>query len=266
MEINNLAPSMISNNPISQNFYLHAHFLPSLHEKMKVQKTNNLVFIDCGLSCDTFNILYITNGFEVTHNELNTAIKHYEKKAYNYCLWVDEENLTENVGQLLRQLKIHEAGNEQGMILTLDNYKVEPVAGDIRLVTDEDQIREFAELLATAWTPPDEHVVRYYDQVAASILTNKHAISFYLYYQNNKPVSAMEIFPSDHQTSGIYNLVTLEAYRGAGIGTKMMKFALNQLINNNFKRVVLQASDDGLNIYSGLGFEETARYFEFQKI
>ncbi len=265
MDTNIFSTQQVSHNPVSQNFYLHSHYIPSLHDNMEVVSTKNLIYTDAGISCDSFNIIYITNGFEVTFDELRQAINHYESKDFKYCLWTDQENLTDNLGQQLRKLQVYEVGNEPGMMYSLPGQNgINQSAENIRKVVNDEMVTSFATILASAWNPPDQDVIQYYQTVAKTMIQNPLDISYFLYYLNNKPVAVMEIFPSDTHTAGIYNLVTLAAYRGAGIGTEMMKFALNYLTEKSFTKVILQASEAGLSIYKKLGFEEVSRYFEFQ--
>ncbi len=265
METNMLATDQVSNNPVSQNFYLHSHYLSSLQPDMQVVKTKNLIYTDANLSCDSFNIIYVVNGFEISHQELNQAIRHFDDKNFDYCIWVDQENLTENLGQILRKLKIYEVGNEPGMLYSISsNTNHKALTSDIRKVANPQMVDEFATILASAWTPPDNQVISYYKTIAPSMIQNPNNVGFYLYYQNSKPVAVMEIFPTDQNTAGIYNLVTLAAYRGAGIATKLMQFALSHLAQTGYSKVVLQSSEDGLSIYKKLGFDEVTRYYEFQ--
>lgn len=62
---------------------------------------------------------------------------------------------------------------------------------------------------------------------------------------------------------GIYNVMTKETFRGKGFGREMFQFLLNQT-NDKQKPVVLQASDDGKNIYKRFGFIDVGEIVVFE--
>lgn len=122
---------------------------------------------------------------------------------------------------------------------------------------------DFAEVISLNWTPADHNVLKYFRETAASYLEPGNGISLALYYQDDKPVAVIELFPSDKGTLGIYGLATLASYRGKGIGSAMMDFALNRVKADQYKVAVLQASEDGINIYEQYGFRTVTDYFEY---
>src|ERR1700742_2417288 len=101
---------------INDNFLYHSIFLQSLTPDMEVVKTEGLSYADSGLSCDTFNIIYITNG-NLQPNELAEAINHFNAKQFEFCIWINEENRTENVMKVMNSFGLQEAGSDPGIIL-----------------------------------------------------------------------------------------------------------------------------------------------------
>lgn len=124
---------------IRTNFIRHASLLPSLTGNMEVQRRSHLIFVDCGLSCDTFNIVFITDGQQLSLSELKGAIEHYRQKKFDFCVWVDDRNLTGNVRDILSEAGLSEVGNEPGMYLNLEDYKSVDKVGLINKVVDKEQ-------------------------------------------------------------------------------------------------------------------------------
>lgn len=251
-------------NQINQNFALHTHLLPSLTAGMEVFKRPQLIFADSGLSCDTFNIIYVLTGDGLQLEELREAVAHYRQKENAFCLWINQHNLTPSVLGYLGELGLSEAGGEPGMCLDLGTYEPKTPEGAIRRVQTLEELQAFAEVTSLNWSPPDVHVLTYYKRVAPSLLSGSGGIELYCYYLEGRAVSVLELFPSDAVTAGLYNLSTLASFRGRGIGTAMMRFALNRLKELGFERAVLQASEDGVDIYKRLGFKELTRFYEFK--
>lgn len=249
---------------IRTNFIRHASLLPSLTGNMEVQRRRHLIFVDCGLSCDTFNIVFITDGQQLPLSELKGAVDHYRQKKFDFCVWVDDRNLTGNARDILPEAGLSEVGNEPGMYLSLEDYKSVDNVGQINKVVDKEQVEYFAQMLATAWSPPDSNVVSYFQRVSETLLTGKHEVALFIYHHDGQPASLIELFPDENKTAGIYNLFTLPDFRGKGIATALMNFSLDHLKKQGFETVILQASEDGLEIYKRLGFKVASRFYEFQ--
>jgi len=67
------------------------------------------------------------------------------------------------------------------------------------------------------------------------------------------------------QSAGIYDLVTLDDYRRRGIGSAMFQHLLKEASNENRRFCVLQASKDGLGIYTKAGFRTTGDVHTFER-
>jgi ribosomal protein S18 acetylase RimI-like enzyme len=250
---------------IDQNFNLHACRIPGTTKGMKVNLLPGLTFVDSGLSCDTFNIIHITSASMVSENELLSAVNHFRKKNFAFCIWVSRENLDDKVSGILKRASVGMQNMEPGMVLDLSKYatKQDPLYGNITIAKTEAGVRDFAEVIAVNWNPPDENVRKFFKLSAGHYLNPKHKIQLVLYYEDGRPVSVLEMFGSNHDTLGLYSLATLSTHRGKGIGSALMKFALNIAKSEGYKRVVLQASEDGIGIYRKYGFEIMTNYYEF---
>lgn len=65
------------------------------------------------------------------------------------------------------------------------------------------------------------------------------------------------------ESYGIYDVMTKETFRGKGYGSEMFQFLLNQTKDKQ-KPVVLQASEDGKNIYKRFGFIDIGEMVVFE--
>jgi GNAT superfamily N-acetyltransferase len=251
-------------NLIDENFNLHSWKIPALTNGMNVVKSSGVSYVDSGLSCDTFNIIHITHGKTVLAKNIVDAVNYFKTKGLAYCLWTCKENLTENVRAAIEFLNLKQQNSEPGMLLSLANYQpVQNKSHENAVIGNNRKlIQNYAEVVAKNWTPTDLNVLEYYNKVTSTIL-NTNTIQFSVYYQDNKPVSAIELFSCDDKTVGLYGLATLETYRGKGIGTSLLTFALNKCKELGYSNVILQASEDGLGIYNKMGFIIYTEYYEF---
>lgn len=239
---------------INDNFLHHATFLQSRTPGMQTIHGGGLSYSDSGLSCDTFNILYITDAQAFNAADFHQAVRHYTAKQFDFCVWINEENLSSSVRNALANAGLSEAGNEPGMIIYLEEYSS---TGDVRKLNTLD---DFARLVSCNWQPPDQNVVDFYSRVKPV-----HS-EYFASYVNGEPVSVVELFPDTPANVGIYSLYTLPGYRGKGIATDLMKHCLHHLKSKGYITATLQAADDGLNIYKKLGFVPATRFYEFKKM
>jgi ribosomal protein S18 acetylase RimI-like enzyme len=251
---------------IDQNFNRHSWYVPSLIKDMHVVHTSSLSYTDSGLPCDTFNIIHVTNGSTLTKEELELVLSHYHRHNSRFCLWINSENRTPAVEVLLEEAGLAEANKEPGMVLDLTAYRPAEhnLFTNIVVASSEQHIADFATVVAANWTPPDAHVISYYKKTFPAFLDSSNNILLLTYYHEGQPVSVIELFPTDKNTIGLYSLATLEAFRGKGIGSAMMRFALNTAKEKEYTTAILQASEDGIGIYQRLGFQIKTTYFEFQ--
>lgn len=249
---------------IDQNFGQHSCQIIDQNREMDVFRHQGFTFTDSGLSCDTFNILHI-NGVDVDFAALEDAIQYYRNKQLEFCIWINEENLTGSLRQKFDSLNVHTAEGEKGMILDLIEYSppTSSLHANVQVVQSSDQLHSFSKAIAENWTPPDQHVISYYQKTQSQYLDPSSKIILLVYMDRSNGVSTIEMFPSDNQTIGLYGLTTLQEYRGKGIGSAMMSFALNKAKELGYKHVILQATEDGMGIYQKIGFQQITTYFEY---
>ena len=250
---------------IETNFNLHANMVPELTDGMHVHKSSNLTFVNSGLSCDTFNILHITNGSDIQKEELEQGINHYRNQNLDFCIWINDENLTSKVSSYFIDLGISVQGEEIGMTLDLTKYetKSHPLHSNIQQVTSDELLDSYSKVLASNWTPADQNVITYYQRTKDSFLDSSKGIILLIHHFDGVPVSTVELFPTDKKTIGIYGLATLESYRGKGIGSSMMSYILNTAKSLGYETAILQATEDGIGIYEKMGFVRHTKYYEF---
>ena len=250
---------------IAENFHLHACKIPAQIPGMQVMVTTNLAWVDSGLSCDTFNIIQVLNGRELTPVELQAAIDHFRKKDLAFCLWIDGEQLNDRVERLLSGQGVSKHNMDWGMSLDLARYELVTNAlhSQISQVATPADLTHWASAVAANWSPPDQHVPEFYRRASTPVLDAQNGIQLFSFRVKNQVAGTLEMFPSDKETVGLYSLATLAAFRGKGIGSAMMTFALNRAKSLGYRTAVLQASEDGIGIYRKLGFREITPFCEF---
>lgn len=253
----------MSQNTILKNFTLHSSMIPDQTMGMEVVTIGNLKTVNSGLPCDTFNTIHVEGSFN--SEELHEALNLFKANTFPFCCWISKEFLSEQSLQCLKDAGLHCQAEEVGMILDLTHYT--PVKSEkhqhIKRATTPEMIREFGNVIAENWSPPDQQVIAFYEKTAKHFIAEQERISLFTYDQGKTPVATVEVFASNDQVVGIHGLATLEDTRGQGIGSALMTKALNDAKSKGFKSAVLLATPDGLGIYKKLGFQTSTTFYEY---
>lgn len=93
--------------------------------------------------------------------------------------------------------------------------------------------------------------------------------TMYAYVLNGKYVAGMSLCPVDNKTIYLSYLVVKEEYRNQGIGTKMIKYALQTVKNEGYSYVILKVDNDNTEaekLYKKLGFTVIEKSCEITKM
>lgn len=244
-------------NLTRQNFIAKAVFIARQLPSMKVADFTSFLRIDCGIPSNTFNVVVLRDDYNIAH-VLAHGIDHFIAKGFPMALWCWES---------ARQFRIHEALLQRGLAHTetniamyMDDTVVVPqieVPPQFTVVqaSESAMIQQYGEILGGFFgdTPEATHVRAYYRYLSGLPLQKLKYMPFFLGYYDGEAVAAGSLFV-DEQTVGIYDLVTRRQWRKQGFGTAMFHHLLEQAKQFRRKYWVLQASPDGISIYSKAGF------------
>jgi hypothetical protein len=177
---------------IDNNFNLHACKIPGMTKGMIVTRLPGLTYVDSGLSCDTFNIIHITNGSLLTEQDCLQAVNYFRNKGLAFCIWISNENITPNVHDILNRASLKQQNKEPGMELDLSVYKPSQNAlyDNIIIANTPQAVNDFAEVVACNWSPPDENIRKYFAMTTAAYADAANEVSLAIYYQDGMPFCA----------------------------------------------------------------------------
>lgn len=251
---------------IKKNFERHFTLLPSLIPEMNVDQQEGLIYSDSGLPCDTFNIAFVHDSEKLASQSLRNIGNHFKSKSFPFCVWAEDDELVNN--------KLSDAGFEIAaeditMALRLDQYETKRVVKSgikIEKIESQGQMMQAADVIAQNWSPPDQYVIEFYDKVASHLDIKNLPTHFFNLIFDDQVVGCVELCPTDENTAGIYGLAVLESYRRKGFGHQLMTHALDFAVQQKLKKVILQASEDGLGLYKRIGFKPVGKFQEWQLV
>ncbi|WP_437533848.1 GNAT family N-acetyltransferase [Sorangium sp. So ce726] len=249
------------------NMAVHASWaqerLPGAH----VVRGADLVLVDSGLPCDTFNfVLRARLDAATAQARVEQAIDHFRRTRRPFSWWVGPADEPENLGELLRTAGLEPAESEVGMAADLHALHADreaPRGLAIARVRTAAQLQDFARLLAANWTPPDPDVVRFYEMATPALLSDDAPLWLYVGYVGDTPVATSELAVGGG-VAGLYNISTAPAHRRQGIGRALTLRPLLDARDAGLRLAILQASADGLGLYSQIGFVATGQITEYK--
>lgn len=251
-------PSVVLANAADTNFVVHASWAPRQNRDMHVLTESGLVLVDSGLPCDTFNVICCARlTAEQAPPCIRKAIAYFQSVGRPFSWWGGPADQPSDLGNLLAEAGLAQAESVLAMaadLTDLPRYDLSPGGLEIRRVQTQAELSDFADVVASNWTPPDPSVQRFYTAAASALLMPDCPQWLYVGYINGQPVSAAEGVEGGG-VAGLYNICTREAHRRCGIGTAMTLQPLLVARERGIRTGVLQAVAKGVNIYFRLGFK-----------
>jgi GNAT superfamily N-acetyltransferase len=121
----------------------------------------------------------------------------------------------------------------------------------------------FAKISAANWSPPDPDVRPFYELAETALLAPDTPQWLYLGVLDTIPVATAELTVGGGLV-GVYNVSTVPAFRGRGIGTAMTHTPLAAAKDAGHRTAILQAAPDGVRVYQRLGFASFGTITEFK--
>jgi GNAT superfamily N-acetyltransferase len=233
---------------------------------MRVE-VGELVLVDSGLACDTFNVVCRARLAPETAGEaIRSAVAHFAEVGRPFSWWLCPGDEPSDLGARLIAAGLRRAEEEVAMAADLSALPPAEPSPDLRIVrvNSAEGLGDFARIVAAGWSPPDPDVLRFYELTAPALLAADSPIWLYVGYLAGAPVAAAELAEGGGVV-GLYDVVTLAAYRRRGFGTALCHRALLDARARGFDTAVLQAQGAlGLGVYGQLGFRPFGQVVEYK--
>lgn len=245
----------------------------NLEEKMKLFtqavsgqliKEANFVIANTEIPTDTFNLLLAKSPTIHNENHIKQGINHFIVNKHPFSAWVDANYLSEDWLQLIKEYNLKET--ERNIMMKLDHtlHTGQRISNHltITLVSNKEELLQYKEVFLSLFvgTPERDALENYFHKFSQEKIASNARM--FIGCIKEMPVATGLLIDSKH-SYGIYDVMTKETFRGKGYGSEMFQFLLCQTIDKQ-KPVVLQASEDGKNIYKRFGFKEVGEMIVFE--
>lgn len=246
---------------IEQNMLDYFFLVPQYTNSKCILVGSQILILDSGLKNASFNHIVSLNN-HLQDSSIEQSINYFKLNNQKFTWWINQ-NTSKALTLKLNQFCIN-CFNDHGMALIIDNFKqINQNKLTIKLVDNIATMSDFA-LIQFDISAGDKEVEIYYNQINIDKLKSQGQLKFFVGYLNNIPVVTGQLFLND-KTAGIYSIATKSRFRNQGLATEMLSYLINFAQDLNYKIIILQASESGLNLYKKIGFKEYFIYngFEF---
>lgn len=230
---------------------------------MRVLDTAGLTLADCGLPCDTFNAACRARlpGTDLAAR-VDAAIRWFDGRPFSW--WLCPGDRPPALARVLEDAGLAAAETELAMtcdLAVVADGPATPLA--IKGVRSPADLGTFARLLAALWSPPDPHVIAYYDLVAPALLHEASPVRLYLGWLDDEPVGTAEATLGGG-VAGLYNISVADAHRHRGFGTALTTRPLLEARAAGCRLGVLQAAPGAVGVYRRVGFRDAGEITEYK--
>jgi ribosomal protein S18 acetylase RimI-like enzyme len=226
-----------------------------------------LTWGDCGLPCDTFNMVCRARlEAGLADARVREVVAHFARSKRPFAWWHSPWDQPADLGRRLEDAGLVLDETDLAMAADLVRLRVEtalPAGLRIGRARTPAALQHFAAVVAANWSPPDSWVLRFYELAAPVVLTEESPLWYFVGYLEGVPVASAEVVFGGG-VAGLYSVCTLEAYRRRGFGTALTAHALLAARAAGCSHAILQASTEGAGIYARAGFEAFGEITEYK--
>lgn len=221
-----------------------------------------LTWIATGLQLPILNSVLLTNLAPESVSEAISEVQaHFKTRRVTMC-WCTGP-LTRPV-ELRKYLAAHSfsfAMASPGMAVDLQKINEDvSTPKDLEIVRVENSqiLQNWSYVNQIGYNSSDE-VGQAYADLMLRLGFDQPAVRYYVALLQGEPVASALICLSAG-IAGVYNVVTLPAARGQGIGSKLVLKTLHEARAAGYRVAALQSSEVAFNVYRQLGFEQYCTY------
>ena len=238
------------------NLFQKFEFLPSILG-YEVTHRQEATFIRCSLNSSMFNIVCDTHlqTYQEADAFITQAIDAF--KGQPFAWWLGAHDVPSFFPNLLIERGFEEENDEHAMAVSLDGFMASP-SYPIKDVTTLALLENFISVIETI-----DPAARIFYEKIRNFSDDQPFRLFVGFYEGKAAVVGSLFFTED--CVGIFDLITIEAYRRKGLASAMLSFMMDYAKQRGSNTALLSAeSDAGFVLYKKFGFDVIGRFHCFE--
>lgn len=220
---------------------------------------DGLLLTSCRSPIGFFNSAFVLPGSRRSMvDRVVRAIEFYAHQGVPFVLRTRRE-VGPDLPDAARRLGLEETNQLPLMVLAeIPPVPRLPEGLRVQKVTDDDGLADHRAVVASSFGVPDEAA----RQLFTHATIDMPGTEMFVGYLDAEPV-ATSLVSVTGEVAGVYNVATVEAWRGRGLGAALTWSAIGAGARRGASSASLQASDLGRPVYERMGFELVDRYLQF---
>jgi ribosomal protein S18 acetylase RimI-like enzyme len=251
--------------PAIEEFIFDLYKLFSNSPKMEVFSSEEMIWSLTDVPFFLFNMVFRSSFKAVEEEEAEEAIKKMIAKCQSRnvpLMWQIGPNAQPaELGSLLEKYGFSLADKVPGMAIEIHEMKnIPPIPQgfEIKRVSDETMLKNYLEVVKEVFKMPDFVIQTMMELFSFVGFEEILPIQHFLGYLNDEPVATCGLILGAG-VAGILDIATLSTARCQGIGTFMTAYPLQYVKKRGYNIGVLTSTEEGVNVYKNLGFEEVCK-------
>ena len=255
---------MITNQQLVQNNFEEKIkvFTHAVDGKFNSDETFSVA--NTGIPTDTFNTLLVKSRNIKDSSKVRQQLDCFTEKRYPFSVWMDVRHVNTNWENILQKYHVKEA--ERNVMMKRENtlHVGERISNQLTItqVKSNEELLKYIDVFISLFEgSAEQDALESYFNKFSQVKLGPDVQMFIGCIDDMAVTTGLLIESKD--SYGIYDVMTKESVRGKGYGSEMFQFLLSQTKDKQ-KPVVLQASDDGKNIYKRFGFIDVGEMVVFE--
>lgn len=194
--------------------------------------------------------------------EIEAAIARAQVKNVPLQWWLSPDTQPGDLGDRLTAHGFEKSGNTPGMAIDLsildDEFNMPPGV-TVEQVTDQAMLDVYIDVMNKGFGLPAKIGAAFNECFAAIGLGTDQPLRHFLARLDDEPVATSSVF-FGAGVAGIYNVATVEAARGKGIGSAVTTYPLLLARKMGVRVGILKSSEMGFNVYRKMGFKQVCTF------
>ena len=250
-------------HPIEANLRECFRVLACSRPRGEILELPGVTVASAGVTFQMFNAAFLSSSADALadlEERIDLAARHFSLRGLRWSFWLCEDwiakGLRRKAGSVFHRFGLHLSSEMPGMVA--DSLRQGPTGEselELQPAFSGEALQEFRQIGALCFHVPPGWFAEVFDDE----MSRRMEFRAWVAYANGAPVGTAATVAAGGVT-GLYNIAILPEYRRRGYGTALTRLAAEEAFRQGgAKKLILQASSQGVRMYERMGFRTVTR-------